>query len=228
MPRCVVLGMSATPIAETPAIVEDPDQVIVSRVLAGDTEAYAELVERYWARIFSRVHQIIGNTEDAEEVTQDAFTRAMRSLPRFRWEASFSTWLFQIASNLARNRYWYWKRRRRERSLSFEAPLSEDGLALSDTLAAEARDPSQEARWTEFCSLIRTHLETLPETHREVMEMRLFDHRSYEQISQDLQIPVGTVKSRIARAREALGKAMGLESRSQIRQYISGTTVSGL
>lgn len=214
--------MSATAESRFPSVSysEDPDRQDILRVLNGDTAAYSRIVERYWARIFARVYQIIGNTEDAEEVTQDAFTRAMNSLDRFRWEASFSTWLYQIASNLARNRYWYWKRRRRERSLSFDTPLTEDGLALCDTLSATAMSPAQQSRWDEFCSQIRTELDALPASHREVMELRLFEHRSYEQISQQLCIPVGTVKSRIARARDALTKAIGLDDRSQARQLL--------
>ncbi|MEM1222688.1 MAG: sigma factor [Verrucomicrobiota bacterium] len=84
------------------------DNLLIERVKNGDTAAYGDMVARYWDRIFARVHQLLKNKQDAEEVTQDAFIRAQRGLENFRGDASFSTWLYQIATNLAHNRYWYW------------------------------------------------------------------------------------------------------------------------
>jgi RNA polymerase sigma-70 factor, ECF subfamily len=189
----------------------DPDRRIAALVIEGNHQAYNQLIERYWGRIFARVHALLGNREDAEEVTQDAFRRALESLPAFRWEASFSTWLYQIASNLARNRYWYWKRRRRERGVPLEAPLGgDDGLRLSDVLPSGEADPGDRLRWSEFHGAIEGQLRRLPARHREVMELRLLEDLSYEDISARLSIPLGTVKSRIARARHCLVKGLGL------------------
>lgn len=192
----------------------DPDRRIAQAVIDGNPQAFNQLIERYWGRIFARVYQLLGNREDAEEVTQDAFARAHSGLASFRWEASFSTWLYQIASNLARNRYWYWKRRRREQTLALETPLTDDGLTLSDLIADEAADPGDRMRWQEFQNSIHRQLERLPARHRQIMELRLIDDMSYEEISEMLGIPVGTVKSRIARARHYLTRALGLEEES--------------
>lgn len=189
----------------------DPDRRIAGEVMAGNHQAFNQLIERYWGRIFARVYHLLGNREDAEEVTQDSFARALESLGSFRWEASFSTWLYQIASNLARNRYWYWRRRGRERSIALEAPLTEDGLSLSDLIADEAADPGDRLRWEEFRVAIEAQLSRLPARHREIMELRLLDDLSYEDIGERLQIPVGTVKSRIARARYHLTRGLGLK-----------------
>lgn len=197
----------------------DPDQRIATAVLEGNTQAFNQLIERYWARIFARVYQLLGNREDAEEITQDTFNRALESLPDFRWEASFSTWLYQIASNLARNRYWYWKRRRRERSLSLDMPVHEDGGTLSEILPDEAADPGERVRWNEFHTAIEREMEQLPVRHRGILQMRLLDDLSYEQISERLDVPVGTVKSRIARARQCLGQALGLPERQNVQRY---------
>ena len=197
----------------------DPDHRIAAEVINGNTQAYNQLVERYWARIFSRVYSLLGNHQDAEEVTQDAFTRALENLPHFRWEASFSTWLYQIASNLARNRYWYWKRRRRERSLSLEMPLSDDGLHLKDLLPDGQADPGDRLRWEEFHESIERHLGRLPKRHREIMELRLIDSLSYEEISEELDIPIGTVKSRIARARQCLNRALGIDREDTVHVH---------
>lgn len=188
----------------------DPDQRIAEAVVNGNQQAFNQLIERYWGRIFARVYSLLGNREDAEEVTQDAFTRALESLPSFRWEASFSTWLYQIASNLARNRYWYWKRRGRGVSLGLDQPLNEEGLTLSDLIPSEEADPGDRLRWSEFQGTVERHLNHLPSRHREIMELRLLENLSYEDISERLSIPIGTVKSRIARARYYLTKGLGL------------------
>jgi len=198
---------------------DDPDQRIAAEVIKGNTDAYGQLMERHWARIFSRVYALLNNREDAEEVTQDAFTRAFESLPHFRWEASFSTWLYRIASNLARNRYWYWKRRGRERSLSLEAPLNEDGLQLYDLLSSGETNPADRLRWNEFHASIEGHLDRLPKPHREIMEMRLLDNLSYEEIGESLSIPLGTVKSRIARARRCLSRSLGLQPEDSVHAH---------
>lgn len=188
----------------------DPDRRIAAEVIHGNHQAFNQLIERYWGRIFARVYQLLGNREDAEEVTQDAFSRALENLASFRWEASFSTWLYQIASNLARNRYWYWRRRGREQTTHLEAPLTEDGLSLHELLPDSEPDPADRLRWQEFHGAIQQQLDRLPRKHREIMELRLLQELSYEDISERLEIPVGTVKSRIARARHYLTRALGL------------------
>ncbi len=198
----------------------DPDRHLAEQVLEGNPTAFSELVERHWSRIFSRVYALLNNREDAEEVTQDAFARAYQGLSTFRWEASFGTWLYRIASNLARNRYWYWKRRARDRSLSMHTPIGEEGdLFLHDLLPDPESNPADRVRWTEFQNHIERHLDELPEQHREIMEMRLIDHLSYEQIGETLDIPLGTVKSRIARARRHLTRSLGLKDDSNVQAF---------
>ena len=100
------------------------DRMLVDRFKGGDATAFDLLVTRYWDRIYGMVNQLLRNQQDAEEVTQDAFIRAHRGLVNFRGDSAFSTWLYQIATNLARNRYWYWWRRKRDKSISFDAPVS--------------------------------------------------------------------------------------------------------
>ncbi|NDV61677.1 sigma-70 family RNA polymerase sigma factor [Puniceicoccales bacterium CK1056] len=197
----------------------DPDQRIAAEVINGNHQAYNQLIERYWGRIFARVYNLLGNREDAEEVTQDAFSRALENLPNFRWEASFSTWLYQIASNLARNRYWYWKRRGRGSDVHMEAPLNEEGLTLQDLIPDTSADPADRMRWQEFHGAVNAQLDSLPDRHREIMELRLLDELSYEEISKLLEVPVGTVKSRIARARFYLTKGLGIKKGENVQAY---------
>jgi RNA polymerase sigma-70 factor (ECF subfamily) len=152
------------------------------------------------------------NPEDAEEVTQDAFIRAHRGLVNFRGEAAFSTWLYQIATNLARNRYWYWWRRKRDKTVSFDQPVSDDNdTPLSEVFSDELETPEDATVTQELIDRIAVGMEKLGAKHREILMLRNVKNLSYEEIAAILDISVGTVKSRIARAREALRAKLGDE-----------------
>ncbi|MBS0662815.1 MAG: sigma-70 family RNA polymerase sigma factor [Verrucomicrobia bacterium] len=186
------------------------DQVLVDRFKNGDQAAFNEMVSRYWDRIYAMVNQLLRNPEDAEEVTQDAFIRAHRGLANFRGDSAFSTWLYQIATNLARNRYWYWWRRKRDKSVSFDAPVSADNpTTLGDMIAAEVETPDDITVTSEFVNRIGQGMEKLSAKHREILTLRNIKNLSYEEIAEILGISVGTVKSRIARARESLRAKLG-------------------
>ncbi|PDH29978.1 MAG: RNA polymerase subunit sigma-24 [Puniceicoccaceae bacterium MED-G30] len=186
------------------------DALLIERIKNGEHAAYNDMVERYWDRIYARVNHLLKNKQDAEEVTQDAFIRAHRGLENFRGEASFSTWLYQIATNLAHNRYWYWFRRKRDQSISLDQPLTEDGeLTLENVMPSSGETPSEAAVTQEFIDRVTECMSGLGEKHREVLLLRNVHNLSYEEIAQQLEISVGTVKSRIARARESLRELMG-------------------
>ena len=186
------------------------DRVLVDRFKSGDQSAFDEMVSRYWDRNYSMVHQLLRNPEDAEEVTQDAFIRAHRGLVNFRGDSAFSTWLYQIATNLARNRYWYWWRRKRDKTISFDAPVSgENDTTLADIIPAEVETPDDITVTQEFVDRIATGMGRLSSKHREILTLRNIKNLSYEEIADILGISVGTVKSRIARARESLRSKLG-------------------
>lgn len=186
------------------------DDLLIERIKNGDHDAYHDMVARYWDRIFTRVHQLLKNPQDAEEVTQDAFIRAHRGLANFRGDASFSTWLYQIATNLAHNRYWYWFRRKRDYSISLDQPLSDEGdLTLENVMPCGGETPLDAAVTQEFVERVAACMDELGAKHREVLILRNVQNLSYEVIARQLDISVGTVKSRIARARERLRDLMG-------------------
>jgi len=186
------------------------DDLLIERIKNGDNAAYDDMVSRYWDRIFARVHHLLKNQQDAEEVTQDAFIRAHRGLENFRGDASFSTWLYQIATNLAHNRYWYWFRRKRDFSVSLDQPLAIDvDLTLENVMPSEGETPSQAAVTQEFVDRVAECMNHLGEKHREVLTLRNVQNMSYDAIARELDISVGTVKSRIARARDSLRDRMG-------------------
>lgn len=186
------------------------DKILVDRFKSGDDAAFDEMVTRYWDRIYSRVMRMLKNREDAEEVTQDAFVRAHRGLQDFRGESSFSTWLFQIATNLAHNKYWYWWRRKRDVSISLDQSVGGNGDAvLEDFLPAKGEEPWQITVTNEMVDRVFECMPCLNDKHREILTLRLVHDLSYNEISQRLEINVGTVKSRIARARESLREKLG-------------------
>ena len=160
---------------------------------------------RYQAKIFTVTQGLLHNHADAEEITQDTFIRAHRNLRGFRGDSSLATWLHRIAVNLARNRYWYFFRRRRHATLSLDCPIGEDGDAtLSDLISTDAPDPARVSTREEFSTLVSECMDSLEPHHREILILRNVHNHSYDEIAGQLGINVGTVKSRIARARESL------------------------
>ena len=181
------------------------DAELVRRFRGGDESAFIEIMTRHREKIFGLTFGLLRNRGDAEEITQDTFIRAHRALAKFRGDSSLATWLNRIAVNLARNRYWYFFRRRRHATLSLECPLGEDRSAtFTDLVASEAPDPAREAITAEFVALVASCMEKLEPGHREILTLRNQLHRPYEEIASALGLNVGTVKSRIARARENL------------------------
>ena len=188
------------------------DRILVAKFKAGDEAAFEEMVTRYWDRIYAMVHKLLRNSQDAEEVTQDAFIRAHRGLEKFRGDSSFSTWLYQIATNLARNRYWYWWRRKRDKSISFDQPLNgESETTLAEIFPSEVETPEDVAVTNEFQERVASAMTLLNDKHREVLTLRNIKNLSYDEIAVELEISIGTVKSRIARARESLREKLGNE-----------------
>ena len=195
-------------ISETDTI--DADELLIERIKAGDMAAYNVMVIRHYDRIFSRVLQLLNNKQDAEEVTQDAFIRAHRGLENFRGDASFSTWLYQIATNLAHNRYWYWFRRKRDQSISLDQPHCDDGsLTLENVMPSADENPAEAVVTQEFVERVYACMQYLNDKHKEVLILRNVKNLTYDEIAQQLEISVGTVKSRIARARESLRGLLG-------------------
>jgi RNA polymerase sigma-70 factor (ECF subfamily) len=171
----------------------------------GDESAFAEITTRYREKMFSIAFALLKNHADAEEIAQDTFIRAHRGLARFRGDSALSTWLHRIALNLSRNRYWYFFRRHRQATRSFDCAFSEENPAtLGSLVASSAPSPLQAATTSEFSTLIDECMERLGPGHRDILTRRNVLNCTYDEIAQSLAISVGTVKSRIARARTSL------------------------
>jgi RNA polymerase sigma-70 factor, ECF subfamily len=188
------------------------DAVLVRRFNGGDETAFGEIMSRHQSRVFAAAMGLLHNHADAEEITQDTFVRAHRGFSRFRGDSSVATWLHRIAVNLARNRYWYFFRRRRHSTLSLDATMGTEGDAtFSDLLSTTEPDPSQESSRNEFMHAVEIAMDKLEAGHRRILMMRTALDKSYEEIASELGINVGTVKSRIARARDRLRNCLEKE-----------------
>jgi RNA polymerase sigma-70 factor (ECF subfamily) len=185
------------------------DSELVRRFNGGDESAFVEIITRYREKILSIALCHLRNHADAEEIAQDTFIRAHRGLANFRGDSSLATWLHRIAFNLSRNRYKYYRCRRRHVTLSLDCALSEDNQAtFSDLIASDAPSPSREATSTEFTELVAVCMEKLGVRQRKILMLRNGLNRSYGDIAVMLGISTGTVKSRIGRARKNLRELM--------------------
>ena len=181
------------------------DAELVRCFTAGDEDAFAEIVTRHRAKMHAIAFQHLRNHADAEEIAQDTFILAHRGLARFRGESSLATWLYRIACNLSHNRYKYYLCRRRYVTLSLDGAISADHHAsVSDSIASEAPSAAREAAVREFSEIVIACMARLGPIHHEVLRRRNGLNESYGDIAQGLGIGIGTVKSRIGRARQDL------------------------
>jgi RNA polymerase sigma-70 factor (ECF subfamily) len=188
------------------------DAARVKRFNAGDSAAFEEIVAVHRERIQAVAQAFLRNFADAEEITQDTFLRAHRGLAEFRGDSSLATWLHRIAMNLARNRYWYFHRRRRHLTLSLDATLQDGSPStFSDLVATDASDPARAAVADEFTQLIDRCMQQLADRPRAILQLRNALNRSYRDIASECGTNIGTVKSRIARARANLRDLMAKE-----------------
>lgn len=171
---------------------------LVRAAAGGDEDAFAELVRLHENKVYQLALRMCGRPEDAGDVAQEAFLSAWRGLPAFRGEAGFATWLYRLTSNAAIDHLRRTRRQRGELSLDSE----EAGLD-----AAEAGPgPQEAAEGAELRTAVADGLRQLSDSHRQILVLRELQSMSYEEISQALELDLGTVKSRIARARGALRK----------------------
>lgn len=168
------------------------DTRLIQETLAGDRQAYGQLVRRYQDRLYNTLVHVTGSVSEAEEVTQEAFLRAFRKLNSFEQRAGFYTWLYRIAFNL-----WISRRRGKREVYSVEQGRESLGLEPVD----QQDTPVEQIERRERVELVRTAISQLPEEFRTVLVLRELDGNDYEAIAQMLDIPIGTVRSRLHRAR---------------------------
>ncbi|MBT8108757.1 MAG: RNA polymerase sigma factor RpoE [Gammaproteobacteria bacterium] len=184
---------------------QSSDKKLVKRVQKGDKGAFDLLVLKYQHKIVNLVMRYVRDPEIALDITQEAFIKAYRALPRFRGDSAFYTWMYRIAVNTAKNHLAAQRRRPMDVELDLQDPEQYDLHAkLKETDTPEGVTLSNELKET-----VERAIAALPEDLRTAIILRELDGMSYEEIAQTMECPVGTVRSRIFRARDAIAKKVG-------------------
>jgi len=183
----------------------DVDRQLVARAQHGDKRAFELLVEKYQRKLARLLSRFIRDPAEVEDVTQEAFIKAYRALPAFRGDSAFYTWLYRIGINTAKN-YLMAMGRRAPTSTEVEADEAE-GFEEGEQLR-DINTPESVLLSNEIAETVNSTIESLPEELRKAIQMREIEGMSYEDIAQAMDCPIGTVRSRIFRAREAIAEQL--------------------
>jgi RNA polymerase sigma-70 factor (ECF subfamily) len=171
---------------------------LVQRCLEGDTAAWDTLVRTYWKRVFNTAYKFVAQFDEAEDLTQEIFVKLFRALPTYDRRAQFDTWLTRVSRNLCIDHY----RRRRREEEKVTGDIDPDTIPIDELLSRPDAALEQRAE----IAMVRQALAKLPPTYREAVALRDIHELSYEEIALRLQLPEGTVKSRINRGRRELAR----------------------
>ncbi|MBT8068809.1 MAG: RNA polymerase sigma factor RpoE [Xanthomonadales bacterium] len=191
------------------------DQLLVERVQKGDKRAFDLLIQKYQHRIISLVSRYVSDSAEAQDVAQEAFIKAYRAIGRFRGDSAFYTWLYRIGINTAKN--WIVAKNRRPPASDIDAVDAEQ-YNMSSRLK-ETSTPENELMREEIETTVYDTIANLPEDLRTAIMLREMDGMSYEEIATTMECPIGTVRSRIFRAREAIDE--------KLKPLLGGHTNSG-
>lgn len=176
----------------------------IRQVKKGDQAAFEEVVAFFQNKIYQHCYRMLGNAHEAEDIAQEAFIRAYVNIHSYDERRKFSTWLYRIATNLTIDRI-----RKRKPDYYLDAEVQgTDGLDMYSQLAAKERLPEEEVQNMELQTIIEREIASLPPKYRGIIMLRYLEEFSLQEISEILDIPLGTVKTRIHRGREALRKKL--------------------
>ncbi|MGU3470844.1 RNA polymerase sigma factor SigW [Paenibacillus sp. D51F] len=177
---------------------------LIRLALKGDQRAFADLVGMYQDKLYHLAYRMLYNRQEAEDAVQETFLRVFRNMERYDESMKFSTWIYRITTNLAIDRL-----RRRKPGFSLDAEVPEhDGLDGYSMFASEDASPEDEVLLSETQRIIRTAIDTLPPKYKSVMVLRYLEDLSLQEISDVLDMPVTTIKTRVHRGREFLRKKL--------------------
>jgi RNA polymerase sigma-70 factor, ECF subfamily len=175
------------------------DYMLVKLAIAGDEKAYAELLGRYKDAIYYMLLKMVNNKSDAEDLTIEAFGKAFKNIAQYTPNYAFSTWLFKIATNNCID----FIRKKKANLVSLDQ-TSDDQESIGTPLQADTPDPEEDMIKSQRMALTRSVVEKLKPRYKTLVELRYFKEYSYEEIANELDLPIGTVKAQLFRARELL------------------------
>ncbi len=201
--------LSNVALATVPTAVRSAAEIeFIEKLKAGDAQAFDCLVIRYSADIYALLFRLTQDAEETADLTQETFLSALKAIKKFRGEADLKTWLVRVAINESRNRFRWWKRRRREKTVSMDATVGESETTLGETFSSNFASPEAAFLQKEREKLLTKALADLPVVFREAVVLCDIEGLSYEEIALTLNANIGTVKSRIARGRDELRKKL--------------------
>lgn len=175
--------------------------LIDKATLENDEQAYADLMKRYKRPVYHMILKMVRNVDDAEDLTIEAFAKAFRSLERFKKDYTFSTWLFRIATNNTID----FIRKKKLETMSLDTSFKDDsGENVTIDVEDNELNPMEETIKSQKIELIRIFVDKLPPKYQRLVKLRYFDELSYEEIAEELEAPLGTVKAQLHRARELM------------------------
>ena len=198
--------MSTDESLQEPAAPSDSDAMLVERTVAGDQKAFELLVIKYQRRIQRLIGRMVRDVDLVEDIAQETFIRAYRALAQFRGEAQFYTWLYRIAVNTAKKALMELKRDPTVSENSFKSGQSDESDETSplENELISSETPDAVLAGKEIAQMVNAAMEALPEELRQAITLREIEGLSYEEIAEVMNCPIGTVRSRIFRAREAI------------------------
>jgi len=180
------------------------DIKFVEAAMRGDQQAFAELMDRYRDTIFYMLLRMVKNKSDADDLTIEAFGKAFKNIHQYTPNFAFSTWLFKIASNNCID----FLRKKKTNTISIESQSDDSSKDTQMSIAANVLDPEEDLIKQQEAKLMRNIVEKLKPRYRELVRLRYFNEYSYEEISAEMNIPIGTVKAQLFRARELLNNIL--------------------
>ncbi len=185
----------------------DADQLLVDRVKSGDQQAFNLLVRKYERKVVRLISRLVRDPSEVEDVAQEAFIKAYPALPQFRGDSAFYTWLYRIAVNTAKN--YLVAQGRRPIPLSDTLSEDEDGESFGrEDVVSDNHTPEAELLSRQIAETVNRAIEALPQDLRTAVTLREIEGLSYEEIAEAMNCPIGTVRSRIFRAREAIAEQL--------------------
>ncbi len=183
---------------------KEKDSELIRLAKAGDSKAYDQLLHKYKNQVYNLIYRMVRNKQEAEDLTQEAFIKAFKSLVSFNEDYAFSTWLYKIATNNCIDYF----RKRKLQTYSLDKPIKYKDSEIQQELPDPELNPEKKILALERSRIIQDAIDSLPEKYHTAIVMRHREEKSYEEIAEILNLPLGTVKARIFRAREMLNKAL--------------------